>query len=126
MSWVSVDAVAEAIGGSATDPFLVRCTDAANAWAYRRRKQAGYTDDSNQSPGPDADLGVITYATVLFRERGAVDAYASFDEFATGTVPSSSITQCLRLLGIPRPMVDRLDSDRDMAWRYRHGYTGIP
>ena len=125
MSWVSVDQVSEALGGNVTDPFLGTCTDAANAWAERRRRQAGYHDDSSRSPGPDADLGVITYAIVLFRERGSVDSYASFDEFATGVIPPSTITQALRLLGIPRPAVDRLDTDAAYRNRYR-GYLGIP
>ena len=110
MAWVDVSQVSEALGGS-SDPFLQPCTDAANAWAFRRRQSAGYADDPDVSPGPDADLGVITYAIVLFRERGSVDSYASFDEFSTGIVPSSTVTQALRLLGVPKPMVDKLTTD---------------
>lgn len=111
MGWVTVEQVAEALGSGTDDPFLAACTDAANAWAYRRRKSSGYLDDTDVSPGADAELGVITYAIVLYRERGAVDSYASFDDFAAGAVPSSSITQALRLLGVPKPQVDRAATD---------------
>lgn len=125
--WVTVDQVAEALGPQqdAADPFLSTCTDAANAFGFRRRAQAGYIDDPDVPPGPDASLGVTTYAVALYRERGSVDSFASFDEFATGSVPSSSFGQVLRLLGVPRPQVDRLASDL-LLTPYRHrGYPGI-
>lgn len=125
MSWVTSAQVSEALGGSVTDPFLDTCTDAANDWAFRRRAQAGYSDDSTRSPGSDVSLGVINYAVVLWRERGAADSYATFDEFSTGVIPSPTMSQILRLLGVPKPQVDRRDSDRDIAYAYRHGYRGI-
>jgi hypothetical protein len=117
MAWVLVEQVEAALGAGTDDPFLQTCTDAANAWAFRRRATSGYTDDPDVSPGPDAELGVITYAMVLYRERGSVDSYASFDEFATGIVPSSTVTQALRLLGIPKPMVDKASTDPPAGYR---------
>ena len=111
MAWVTVDQVAEALGAPTDDPYLQTCTDAADQWAQQRRAQAGYVDDPDVSPGPRVDLGVITYAVVLWRERGAVDSYASFDEFSSGVVPSSTVTQACRLLGIPKPMVDKAAGD---------------
>ena len=98
----------DAIGTPVTDAdHLNRCVAAANAFAYRRRSQAGYLDSTTTSPGPDVTLGVITYAVALYRERGAVDSYASFEDFATGAFPPSTFGQVLRLLGVPRPAVDR-------------------
>lgn len=100
-------ALALADTADAADPFLVACTDAANAWAWRRRTEAGYTDDDpDVSPGPDVSMGVTVYAVALFRERGTVDSYASFEQFSIGAVPQSSYGQVLRLLGVPRGQCD--------------------
>jgi hypothetical protein len=109
VTWAVVADVLAALGPVADplDPFLQSATDAANAYAYRRRFEAGYIDDEAVSPGPDATTGVVLYAVALFRERGAVDSYASFDGFAAGVVPSGSLGQVNRLLGIPRSQVDR-------------------
>lgn len=47
MGWTSAAAVARALGPSvpADDPYLADCVDAANAWAFRKRAEAGYVDD---------------------------------------------------------------------------------
>ena len=99
------DALGVAVAGSDLE-HLTRCTDAANAFAYRRRHQAGYVDLEDVSPGPDVTLGVITYTTALFRERGSADSFASFEAFAAGAVPMSTFGQVLRLLGVGRAAVD--------------------
>jgi hypothetical protein len=119
MAWIDSTEVAEALGTvSASDTdFLDRCTAAANAFAYRRREQAGYTDDPDVSPGPDASMGTTMYAVALFRERGSVDSFASFEDFSTGVFPQSSFGQVLRLLGVPRPAVDRLWTAEELALR---------
>jgi hypothetical protein len=106
--WASTEDVLAAIGQPVTDTdHLDNCVEAANAFAWRRRQQAGYTaDDPFVAPGPDVTLGVVSYATALYRERGTVESFASFDAFAAGAVPSSSMGQVLRLLGVPRPAVD--------------------
>lgn len=109
MTWVDSSDVADAVGGvSSSDmDFLDRCTAAANEFAFRRRREAGYNDDSQSSPGPDASMGVTMYAVALFRERGSVDSFSSFEEFAQGVPPQATFGQVLRLLGIPKPAVDR-------------------
>lgn len=108
-AWVDSSDVAAALGGisAADEEFLDRCTAAANEFAFRRRREAGYRDDSNSSPGPDASMGVTMYAVALYRERGTTDSFASFEEFSTGVLPQSTFAQVLRLLGVPRPAVDR-------------------
>lgn len=109
MAWATVDDVVAAIGTPTGDgDHLAACVDAANAWAYRRRYAAGYDDDPDVTPGPDATMGVTMYAVALYKERGTVDSYASFEAFAAGAVPPSTHGQVLRLLGIPKPAVDRL------------------
>lgn len=47
MPWTDAAAVARALGPSVPtgDPYLDDCVDAANAWAFRKRAEAGYLDD---------------------------------------------------------------------------------
>lgn len=108
MTWCTVAEVEDALGVPVTDQaHLARCVDASNAFCYRRRLEAGYVDDIDVSPGADATMAAITYSVTLYRERGAVDSFASFDAFATGAFPTSTMGQVLRLLGAPRGQVDR-------------------
>jgi hypothetical protein len=109
VTWATVDDVLAALGPVADplDPFLQSATDAANAFAFRRRLEAGYADDPVVSPGADVTTGVVLYAVALYRERGSVDSFASFDAFQTGVVPSSTFAQVMRLLAVPRAQIDR-------------------
>lgn len=107
-TWAKVTDVENWLGFDATgddQTFLDRCVDAANdrCWYYRAR--AGYQDHPNVSPGSDVTLGVIMYAAQLYRQRGAVDGYASFDAQGFGVVPQQSLGQILALLGCKRPGV---------------------
>ena len=108
VTWVATTDVENWLGFDATgedQTFLDRCTDAANdrCWAYRQR--AGYEDHPNVSPGHDVTLGTIMYAAQLYRQRGAVDGYASFDAQGFGVVPQQSLGQILALLGCKKPGV---------------------
>jgi hypothetical protein len=107
MAWTTVDAVADAIGTTPTDTdHLTACVDAANAWAFRRRFAAGYVDAVDIAPDAAVGLGTTMYAVALYRERGTVDSYASFDAFADGAIPPATYGQVNRLLGVPRPACD--------------------
>lgn len=80
--------------------------NAANAFAYRRRQESGYFDASvSTAPSADVLLGTIMYASVLYREAGSVDQFASFDPMATGAQVGGSFGQILRLMGCNRPQV---------------------
>jgi hypothetical protein len=84
--------------------YLADVVEAANDFGYRRRQQAGYIDSRCLIPNPSARQGVVLYAAALFRERGSVDSFASFQDM--NIAPSiGSMGQILRLLGIPRPAV---------------------
>lgn len=123
VTWITSADVAEALGIPVTDTgFLDRCTEAANAYAFRRRAEAGYVDSPDVSPGPDASMGVTIYAVALYRERGAVDSFASFDAFQSGIVPAGTFAQVNRLLGVPRAAVDRPDPELvvNPLYRARH------
>jgi len=100
LDWLGID---PATNGDLN--FVTACTEAANAFAYRRRKAAGYADSLTVVPNAAAKLGTIQYAGMLYRERGtAGDNFATFNQF--GTVPiTGSMGQIMRLLGINRARI---------------------
>ena len=107
-TWASSTDVEIWLGFDATgddQTFLDTCTDAANDRCWQYRARAGYQDHPNVSPSSDCKLAVIMYAAQLFRLRGAVDGYASFDQQSFGAVPGQSLGQILALLGCKRPQV---------------------
>lgn len=85
--------------------FLTSCTDAANDRCWYWRARAGYQDHPNVSPGSDVKTAVVMYAASLYRQRGAVDSFASFDAMAVGAVPGASLGVILQLLGCKRAQV---------------------
>ena len=107
-TWVTVQDCLDWLGvspASANDTaFVTDCVAAGNAVAYRRRKAAGYQDSLSVSPGGDTSLGTVMYCCVLYRERGSVDSFQSFNEFGTAPV-NGSMGQILRLWGCNRPQV---------------------
>lgn len=108
-TWITNANVEEWLGiavATANDTaFITKCVSAANAFAYRRRVESGYLEDSlSTSPGGDVTLGTIMYAALLYRERGSADSFASFDSMGTFPVPSA-LGRILQLLGVGRPQV---------------------
>lgn len=91
---------------SSDEDLLVIAVAAANAYAYRKRAEAGYFDASvSVVPSQDVRLGTIMFAGALYRERGSIDQFASFDPLATGAPTGGSMGQIMRLLGVNRPAV---------------------
>jgi len=84
--------------------FITTAVNAANAYAYRRRREAGYYDSLSTVPSADVKLGTIMFAGSLYRERGSVDSFASFDQMGT-PVAFGSNGQINRLLGVNRSQV---------------------
>ena len=84
--------------------FITSCVSAANAYAYRRRREAGYFDSLTTVPGGDVKLGTVIFAGSLYRERGSVDSFASFEQMGN-PVPFGSSGQINRLLGVNRSQV---------------------
>ena len=94
--------IALAIGDESA--FLAQCAAAANAFCYRRRQEAGYIDSLSTSPSGDCTLATIMFGGALYRQRGAIDQFASFSEM--GQAPTVGLSpQIKMLLGIPRPAV---------------------
>lgn len=105
-TWITADDVLDYLGiavASAEDTaYLAFVVPAANAFAFRRRAAAGYFDTPATSPGGDVTLGTILYAGALYRARGSLDTFASFEG---GPVPTPASGQVLQLLGVNRPRV---------------------
>jgi hypothetical protein len=109
-TWATKADVEDWLGFTTTVPssdndLLVIAVAAANAWAYRKRQEAGYFDSLTVVPSQDVLLGTIMFAGALYRERGSIDQYASFDPLGTGTPATGSMGQIMRLLGVNRPAV---------------------
>ena len=107
-SWATVEDVEIWLGFDATGDdltFLTTCVDAANDRVYLLRQRAGYFDHPNVSPGSDCKLATIMYAATLYRQRGAVDSFASFEAQPFGAIPGATLGEILRLLGCKRPQV---------------------
>ena len=107
-SWITSGDVTSWLGievATANDTaFIAVCVSAANSWAYRKRREAGYTDSLSTAPDGAAKLGTINFAAMQYRSRGSVDSYASFDSMGMGA-PTMSLGQIMALLGCGRPQV---------------------
>lgn len=108
-TWASNANVEEWLGiavATANDTaYITKCVSAANSFAYRRRVESGYLQDSlTTAPDGAALLGTVMYAALLYRERGSADSFASFDAMGTVPVPSA-LGRILQLLGVGRPQV---------------------
>lgn len=100
LSWLGIS-----VATANDTTFVGVCTDAANAWAYKARKMAGYQAESLSTvPSSAVKLGVTMYAAALYRERGSVDSFASFQDMAVAA-PTGTMGQIMRLLGVRRAQI---------------------
>ena len=84
--------------------FLTVCAAAASQFCWRRRMEAGYVDSLTTVPSQDVFLGTQMYGGALYRQRGSVDQFASFQNM--GVTPVMGLNGMIRqLLGIDRPQV---------------------
>ena len=107
-TWINGPAVATWLGidlaGADETAFHTQCANAANHFIYLRRQEAGYTDSLTTSPGTQVTLATTMYAGALYRQRGSVDQFASFD--GMGNVPTTGLSPIIKqLAGIPKPAV---------------------
>ena len=109
-TWIVLGDLEDYLGFTFTNPsadldIATMAVGAANAFAYRRRQEAGYWDSPTTVPGLDCKLAATQYAAILYRERGSTEAFASFDPLATGGPVTGNYGQILRLLGVGKPQV---------------------
>jgi hypothetical protein len=107
-TWVTAANIEDWLGiGTATAAdaaFLTVCASAASQFCWRRRMEAGYVDSLTTVPSQDVFLGTQMYGGALYRQRGSVDQYASFQNM--GVTPVIGLNGMIRqLLGIDRPQV---------------------
>ena len=108
-TWITAQQIEDWLGiGTATaadTAFLTSCALAANSFAYRRRLEAGYRNESLSTvPNGSVSLGTIMYGGALYRQRGGVTDFASFDGLGTGGTMGLS-PMIKQLLGVDRPAV---------------------
>ncbi len=107
--WVEASDVLEWLGidvATANDnAYVETCVLASNEWCFRKRQEAGYLSDRTAFfPSADVHLGAVNYAAMQYRNRGAIDGFASFDSFGGGT-PTMSLGQIMALLGVGKAQV---------------------
>ena len=108
-TWVTATDIEDYVGiGTASieeAAFLTQCAAACNAFAYRRRYEAGYLQDSlTTAPSGDVKLGTIMIGAAYYRQKGSFNTIATFD--GMGAPPSTGVTpMVMQLLGINRPQV---------------------
>ena len=92
-------------GATANDTaFMTTSVNAANAWCFKRRSQAGYKDSLVTVPDAAVLSGVVLMAASLYRERGSLDSFNSFQDM-TISAPVASMGRINSLLGIKRAQV---------------------
>ena len=107
-TWITAAQIEDWLGiGTATaadTAFLTTCASAANAFCFRRRQENGWIDSPTTVPSNDVSLGVIMYGAALYRQRGSITDFASFDGLGTGNTFGLS-PMVKQLLAIDRPQV---------------------
>jgi hypothetical protein len=93
-----------ALAGTDETAFLTQCANSANNFIFRRRQESGYTDALTTAPSGDVELATIMFGGSIYRQRGAIDQFASFSDMGNATV--SGLSPLIKqLAGIPRPAV---------------------
>jgi len=107
-TWITATDIEDWIGiGTATagdTTFLTICAAASNSFCYRRRQEVGYFDSLTTVPSQDVKLAAVMYGGALYRQRGSITDFASFDGMATGSTNGLS-PLVKQLLGVDRPQV---------------------
>jgi hypothetical protein len=107
-TWTTSANVTEFLGiaaATANDTaYIATCVAAANAWAFRKRVEAGYTDVPGTSPSSDVTLGTTLMVAALYRERGSIDSFQTFEAMTPATT-GFNMGRIHQLLGINRSQV---------------------
>lgn len=107
-SWITVANLTEFLGispATANDTaFMTSSVNASNAWCFKRRVQAGYHDSLTTVPDDAVKAGAVLMAASLYRERGSVDSFNSFQDMNI-SAPVASMGRINQLLGIKRSQV---------------------
>ena len=103
VEWADSDDVTVFLGVAGDTDWLDYCTDAANEFCWARRQAANYhLDIPTVVPNKKVLEAVVLYAGSLYRERGSVDSYSSFNELPISP-PIGTMGRVKQLLGVERP-----------------------
>jgi hypothetical protein len=107
-TWITAQDLYDYLGiGVATQSdadYLTICAAASSQFCWRRRVESGYVDSLTTVPSQDVKLGTIMYGSAMYRARGSVETFASFQDM--GVSPVTGLNGIIRqLLGIDRPQV---------------------
>ena len=104
-NWITGQELATYLGltYASDSTFFQQCAQAASHFCYRRRLEAGYSQDSSgTAPSEDVKVGTLMVGMAIYRQRGSMDTFASFSDMGApqvyGLAPFAK-----QLLGIPRP-----------------------
>ena len=101
-TWVTGSEVADWLGVvyASDATFLDGCAAASNQFCWRRRQESNYLADSLTTvPSQDVRMGTIMMGGAIYRQRGAIDSFASFTEM--GTAPVVGLSPIIKqLLGL--------------------------
>jgi len=105
-TWITAQNVLDWLGISVAtagdQTFVTTCAAASNAFCFRRRQEASYIDSLTTVPSQDVYLGTVMYAGMLYKSRGTVDVFSSYQDM--GQTPVVGMNgQIKQLLGIDRP-----------------------
>jgi hypothetical protein len=107
-TWITVSDLTEFLGisgATANDTaFMTSSVNASCAWSFKRRVQAGYHDSLTSVPDAAVKAGVVLMAASLYRERGSLDSFNSFQDMNI-SAPVASMGRINQLLGIKRSQV---------------------
>ena len=110
-TWITLADLEDYLGFTIANPssdydYATICVAAANAYAYRKRREAGYFDSSLSTvPSQDVRLGTMIYAGQTYKSRSSIDQFASYEQMATAAPVGSSMGEIMRLLGVNKPAV---------------------
>jgi len=110
-TWITISDLEDYLGFTIANPssdydYATICVGAANAYAYRKRREAGYFDSSLSTvPSQDVKLGTMIYAGQTYKSRSSIDQFASYEQMTTAAPVGSSMGEIMRLLGVNRPAV---------------------
>lgn len=110
-TWITLSDLEDYLGFTIANPssdydYATICVAAANAYAYRKRREAGYFDSSLSTvPSQDVRLGTMIYAGQTYKSRSSIDQFASYEQMATAAPVGSSMGEIMRLLGVNKPAV---------------------
>jgi hypothetical protein len=107
-TWTSSALVVEFLGISAATAndtaYIATCVGAANAYCFRKRVEAGYFDSASTSPSNDVTLGTTLMAASLYRERGSIDSFQTYETMSPGG-QAFNMGRIHQLLGVNRSQV---------------------